>query len=583
MTAQKQVIILGGGPAGLSAAHELLHRGFKVKVFEHKPVPGGKARSLLDKGSGTDGRSDLPGEHGFRFFPRFYKHLPATMREIPIGNGKTVYDNLVDTTRIYVARYDEPGILMSSRFPKSLADIEVMIQDAFDTKYGLKPGESKIFAKKMWQLMTSCYDRRLDEYEKIPWWDYIEAEGKSEAYLALLASGLTRTLVAAQPKLASTRTGGDIMLQLMFDIASPGGSTDRVLNGPTNDVWINPWLKYLHEKFPDTFEYNLDHDVTEFNCHLQSKEIQNVAIQKIVRDDQNNIISKGDPFKVTGDYYLAALPVEVMASKITKEMIQLDPTFANIQKLAPSVSWMNGIQFYLNKDVTIDNGHTIYVNTEWALTSISQIQFWKSFNTEKYGNGKVRGILSVDVSDWFEKGHFNKKMASECSREEIMEEIWAQLKKSLNYKEEILKDEYREGWFLDPDILTPDGNRPHKNVNLEPLLVNKVGTWSLRPTAHTMIPNLMLASDYIQTYTDLATMEGANEAARRAVNSIIQASGSKAKLCQIWNLHEPDVLAAWRMADKEKFDKGMAWDGKMSFFKWIWLEIKYFFKKLFKG
>ena len=54
--------------------------------------------------------------------------------------------------------------------------------------------------------------------------------------------------------------------------------------------------------------------------------------------------------------------------------------------------------------------------------------------------------------------------------------------------------------------------------NAEPLLVNLVNTWALRPEATTAIPNLFLASDYVRTHTDLATMEGANEAARRAVN-----------------------------------------------------------------
>ena len=41
----------------------------------------------------------------------------------------------------------------------------------------------------------------------------------------------------------------------------------------------------------------------------------------------------------------------------------------------------------------------------------------------------------------------------------------------------------------------------------------------------TAIPNLFLASDYVQTFTDLATMEGANEAARRAVNGILERAG----------------------------------------------------------
>ena len=34
-------------------------------------------------GSGAGGRADLPAEHGFRFFPGFYRHLPDTMRRIP--------------------------------------------------------------------------------------------------------------------------------------------------------------------------------------------------------------------------------------------------------------------------------------------------------------------------------------------------------------------------------------------------------------------------------------------------------------------------------------------------------------------
>ena len=46
------------------------------------------------------------------------------------------------------------------------------------------------------------------------------------------------------------------------------------------------------------------------------------------------------------------------------------------------------------------------------------------------------------------------------------------------------------------------------------------------PTGRTprlRIPNLVLAADYVRTHTDLATMEGANEAARRAVNAILDA------------------------------------------------------------
>src|SRR5919205_3635902 len=97
------VAVLGGGVAGLSAAHELAERGFEVTVYEQRDAPGGKARSIPYAGSGTDGRADLPGEHGFRFFPGFYRHLPDTMSRIPAAGG-TVRDRLVGAERILFAR-----------------------------------------------------------------------------------------------------------------------------------------------------------------------------------------------------------------------------------------------------------------------------------------------------------------------------------------------------------------------------------------------------------------------------------------------------------------------------------------------
>ena len=52
----KTVAVLGGGVGGLSAAHELAERGFKVKVYEHRDAFGGKARSLPVPRSGKAGR-----------------------------------------------------------------------------------------------------------------------------------------------------------------------------------------------------------------------------------------------------------------------------------------------------------------------------------------------------------------------------------------------------------------------------------------------------------------------------------------------------------------------------------------------
>jgi hypothetical protein len=48
-------------------------------------------------------------------------------------------------------------------------------------------------------------------------------------------------------------------------------------------------------------------------------------------------------------------------------------------------------------------------------------------------------------------------------------------------------------------------------------------------------------------------MEGANEAARRAVNGILDATHSTARRCAVWKLQEPGVFAAARVLDRVRW------------------------------
>jgi uncharacterized protein with NAD-binding domain and iron-sulfur cluster len=209
---------------------------------------------------------------------------------------------------------------------------------------------------------------------------------------------------------------------------------------------------------------------------------------------------------------------------------------------------MNGVLFYLDHDVPVVHGHTIYIDSAWALTSISQAQFWPNVDLGSYGDGNVRGIFSVDVSDWESPGPRTGKVASRCSREEVRAEVWGQLVDHLNDGPQPILEESRVlAWFLDPAIEFPN---PTETTNLEPLLINTAGSWHDRPEATTQIANLMLAADYVRTNTDLATMEAANEAARRAVNAILDATGSPARRCAVFELAEPAVLRHARRLDR---------------------------------
>src|SRR5260370_34192610 len=144
---QQTVAILGGGVAGLSAAHELVERGFQVRVYERKPVLGGKARSIPVPNSGANGRLPLPGEHGFRFFPGFYKHVTDTMRRIPYGAHGNTFDNLSVATRILLARAGQSEITWLARSPSTLEDFRVVLFELF-TPLGVPPLEVRFFIRR---------------------------------------------------------------------------------------------------------------------------------------------------------------------------------------------------------------------------------------------------------------------------------------------------------------------------------------------------------------------------------------------------------------------------------------------------
>jgi 15-cis-phytoene desaturase len=541
------VAVLGGGVAGLTAAHELVDRGFEVTVWEKHDIFGGKARSMEVPGSGTEGRRGLPGEHGFRFFPRFYRHIPDTMRRIPFpGNRRGVLDNFVHAPEGLYAREGKPGLPTVAGFPRSPHDVAIMLRQLDSSGLGATHADWEAFGAHVWRLLTSCYERRLDEYERIVWSDFIDAAQQSPMYRSLFCGTMTKTLIAASSSGASARTVGDIVVQLLLGTIEPGPGLDRVLNGPTNDTWIDPWVSYLRGR-----GVTFHSAVGVSSLGVKDRQIAQVAIDT----------ASGTEY-VNADVYVLAVPVDVAATVLDDQVVGLDPTLGGVARLAQDTAWMSGIQFFLRQDVPVVKGHALYMDAPWGLTSISQQQFWK-LDLGSRGDGGVHGVISVDICDWTTEGLLVKKGARQCSLEEIRQEVWHQLQCWLNVAgTDILHDDNVHSAFLDPGVITflagPDGvERPASSA--EPMLLNEADTWHLRPNAQTGIANLFLAADYVQTYTDLATMEGASEAARRATNAILVAAHSGRDRSKIWNLHEPRVLLPWRWRDRRRFHRGQPW------------------------
>ncbi len=65
--------------------------------------------------------------------------------------------------------------------------------------------------------------------------------------------------------------------------------------------------------------------------------------------------------------------------------------------------------------------------------------------------------------------------------------------------------------------------------------------------------NFFVAADYVQTKTDLACMEAANEAARAGVNCLLDAAGSTKARCETKPLREPDVFERFQALDEDDY------------------------------
>jgi hypothetical protein len=542
------VAVLGGGVGGLTVAHELAERGFEVTVFEPKAL-GGKARSIPVPGTGTGGRSDLPGEHGFRFFPGFYKNVPDTMRRIPVpGNANGAFDHMVDAQQELIVFDEGQAWLLPHPDEHGFQEGIRSVVTAIGIAGQVPANEIEYFVRKMLVFATSSDARRVGQWEKLPWWDFVGADRFSHKYQRVFGDGLTKDLVAAKGKKASTRTIGLMALAFIYagmSQASPQirrqsgyGAADRLLDAPTNEAWIDPWVAHLRSLGVKV--------VTGYGASKLRIDGGEIAGATLVDGGGRSLVVKAD-------HYVAAMPVEKARILFDDPVRAAAPELARLDKL--EYDYMNGIQFFLNRlPAHPVKGHVAYLESQWSLTSIDQAVFWRRDLAISYGDGLTKDILSVDISDFFSPGILYGKAAVDCTADEVAKECWAQLKKGLNTTGDVeLSDDMINSWFLDPAVVFSPGERA---ASTEPLLINTAGSLPHRPDSTTGIPNLFLAADYVRCNVDLATMEGANEAGRQAANAILDRSDSNAQKAGIGTLWEPPEFDSAKRVDEGRYKAG---------------------------
>jgi uncharacterized protein with NAD-binding domain and iron-sulfur cluster len=430
---------------------------------------------------------------------------------------------------------------------------------------GVRPGilESAAASLKIAAVVSSSRKRQFSQWEQESWWSYIAAYRYSRPFRLAFATGLTRGFVATRAEKMSARTGATILTQLLYDIAptllSRPEPADRVLESPTQEAWIKPWIAQLRKRG------------VRFNTPVDGrKRVRRVEVTRLVvaadrgKHGEPRIAgfeffdkrpSKPEIVSVDGfDHYVLAVagtaaqrilansPDVVRADRnVPLDLRPPDALGDGRKRTVPYLDgifdldfgWMTGIVFHLPEEVIVPKGHLLCLESEWALTAIEQRQFWCP------KPGDWGSIVSVNVSDWFNASSTALPARFE-TLDSVADEVWKQLCDHI--------PEFREHGGERPyyvaDTAITDPAAPVLSVvtarlptligetartaalenlsltNDDKLLINTIGSWDKRPTARTVFSNLTLAGDYVRTSTDFASMEAANEAAKRAVQAI---------------------------------------------------------------
>lgn len=531
-----------------------------------------------------DFSSILPGEHGFRFFPAFYRHIFDTLQRIPVrapGESfgdvyRTVYDNLLPEQANWLAvvrgkggRPKSDGEAAGSsnviEFPRQLPTSLRAIFDAMNdlqSQLGYTARDVELLKLRLFKYMTSCAERRRKQYADMSWSDFMGLSDLSEICQQDMerAPQLLAAMTATQ---SDSRTQGNIATQLLLDPINNDDRVDSTLDAPTTVAWFGPWKDYL-----------LSQGVRFIPASLTGFEARKGKLCPKVEPSFSGVDD--------ADYYVLALPVQAWSAadyalieqwktargELAKKdhMDRLQAWLKNHVVPGPDNSLgtlykgLTGIQFYFDADEMTRSGTTLFMDSEWRLSAISPVSFWHRRRASFDG---YRGLLSVDIGS-LDDATEDPPNFWHTPRSEVHHRVWAQINDSygafsrvraaeppyrmyhideyIEYSPEthcpvrnrapflingIREWDWRAGWF-DPD--NPDPKNPHGPYEppSQPVEEPSVARYELMPRVGGEAggkprgtQNWVLAGTFMQTWTRATTMEAANESARHAVNTLL--------------------------------------------------------------
>lgn len=492
----------------------------------------------------------VPGEHGYRFFAGFYRHLRRTMEDTRLtthehsatGRSRVVFsersarDNLKEVRWQVIADPTRPRPVAFRRKPSpTLADAigqyELMRRDL-----GLRGSDLLRFFLRLARYASSCTRRRKECYERLSWQDFVTLRdldpvpdsmpGAPNAPLLPygrrakhMINHSPEALVAMRSETTDARTQGNLSVQLALDQLGRHEQTDSTLTDTTSVAWLDRWKEFLTlqgVKFrvgrvgeitargvvlawptPEMLPYgNRVLPQTYVVCALDAVSAARVLKplrQKLEEDADAEESHRHAPFRLI-KLLQDENPEDIREPRDPRDRFQV----------------LTGIQFYYDNDVSFADGHIYFALSPWGLSAISQVQYWRPIGKRAKadpGRLRLKGNLSVDIGswrpavipDWAARGpnspeHTRYRNPSRHNRNELACKIDEQIRWGMGALNKSRFTQPYDGYHVDNHILFErrgkvENGHLRARWNLAPFLTNVVGMWDDRPAGEPWSPN----------------------------------------------------------------------------------------------
>jgi hypothetical protein len=512
----------------------------------------------------------LPGEHGYRFFPAFYRHMADTLGRVPHGEGRTLRDRLRPVGEQMVALAGRPPWSFRRTPAASWSALWHELREQ-NVALGVTDADLLWGALRVLRYATSCVERRRDRYEHISWWDFLTAADPdldpsgprlplSEVCRGLLQHS-PQALVAMDSVHCDARTLGNVWLQMVLDQVRASGAVDAMLDDHTSAALFDPWQAHLAHL-----------GVRFFHAALEPLPAPEGSPRRIT--PRLTALHPGglDGYEPDADYYVLAVDL-VAQQRLTREVaawarrvgvdvgemgeleafvgtVPVAPGSADVEARDPErgcgrqpwdrLQTMTGVQLFFGQRVELSSCYLYAADSPWGLSAIAHSARWRRALSLRH-DGCV-SLLSVDIGD-ARRADAEGLTVWDCAREEVARRCWSQLGACMSGAGMHLPSPL---WFHVDEMLEEEGGVVARNRY--PYLVNVVGEWPHRPGVDPVDParaerspgeataawwraagggQRLLLDQWVmigawqRTFTRLTSMEAANESARHGVNTIL--------------------------------------------------------------